>query len=694
MDIFFLAKKSGFWIFLGVFLLYFLPWQGWFEAGDGPIQTRLALDLLRTAIGLALFLMPGGFLYLLLAPRPRVYSWAAVGFSLSYLIVALLGFFGRVVHLPFDFVRYGFIAFGGVSGLTFFLLRRQENGMEQGPDRHEYLLSAFLLVPVICCVLAGIRPTFTFNNGDDLTYLAYLTRWQHAEALGFQEIFYGTQNLEPARFWVSMIPMGWALLAELTGLHGLLLLGGYLQIFLPVVSLLSLYELARALKFAPRAALLAVFAQAIFYAVLFNPNLQTGVIFFNNLDQDKAVAAFVLAPVFFLTAVDRLQKHTMPGSWLFFLTGSSLSLAHPIILVYALIILGAYYLLDALSRKNYRQAGVMMIISLVLLSPHVYLRFTSHESESARSYTLEEARDEEGLSESVRDIEGTPFYGFNPGVLEIRKILDWNFRVNPFFHWTIPVLAVLVAGVSIFRFREPAARFVLASLFLVGLAAIPYTGWLLGYFVTPRMLWRASWFLPFGLGLAFLIEQIFGALAGRQRNRLLGSMPAAAVFPFFLSICSLVLVLVTVPGRLTLFEMYKEEQIRIIQLAYIGQMVDRSLTGSAIGAGPEPYNSTLPGLAARINVMLFRGNSGVTMNYFLGEKERLIRRRALRDLFSAEAAISSKIGIIQAYEIEYVLYTADDEDDFALRLRYPACFNPLAETTDFAVYRVNAGCLR
>lgn len=687
------AKKSGFWLFLGVFLLYFLPWQGWFEAGDGPIQARLVLDLLRAGIGLALFLAPGGFLYLLLMPRARIYSWVAIGFNLSYLLVAVLGLIGRAAHFPFAFVKYGFVVIGGVSGLAFFLSRGEGRGNVN--ESQEYLWSALLIIPVVCCALIGLRPTFTFDNGDDLTYLAYLTRWQHSDMLGFQEILYGTHNLDPVRFWVSLMPMGWALLAELTKLHGLLLLGGYLQFLLPAISLAGMYELARALKLPVRAALLAVFIQVVFYMVLFDPNLQVGVIFFTNLDQDKAVAAFMLAPALFLAVVNYLEQRTTTGLTLFFLAGMSLSLAHPIILTYSLVIVGIYCVFDLLPGRGFRELGVLFLLSIMLLSPHVYLRFSEHESEAARTYTLEESSDAEGFYDTVTVIPGTPFYGFDPGVLQIRRILDWGNAGNGLLQRSLLfALAVAMFAAGLFRFREsPAARFILAGLLFVSLAGIPFTGWLLGYFVTPRMLWRAPWLFPFGIGSVLLVESVLGFFEGRLLRRPAGNALAVTGISALLGMFALAVVFITVPGRAETLGTYTVELTRVVHLAQAGQAMDRSVSGAAVGAAPEPYNSTLPGLTSRLNIVLFRGNSGVTMNYFLGEKEKLTRKRALRDIFSVDAAVSRKIEILLAYDIEYLFYPAEYEDDFALRAQYPACFDAVVQVSELMVYRVRADCL-
>ena len=42
---------------------------------------------------------------------------------------------------------------------------------------------------------------------DDFSYLAYLTAWQHASRLSFQEVFFNTGTIDAIRFWLAMFPM-------------------------------------------------------------------------------------------------------------------------------------------------------------------------------------------------------------------------------------------------------------------------------------------------------------------------------------------------------------------------------------------------------------------------------------------------------------------------------------------------------
>lgn len=67
---------------------------------------------------------------------------------------------------------------------------------------------------------------------DDFTYLGYLTNWQHATHLNFNNIIHKMDIIEIERFWLTMYLMGQALLSDLSGVPGILLLGNYLELFL------------------------------------------------------------------------------------------------------------------------------------------------------------------------------------------------------------------------------------------------------------------------------------------------------------------------------------------------------------------------------------------------------------------------------------------------------------------------------
>jgi hypothetical protein len=80
--------------------------------------------------------------------------------------------------------------------------------------------------------------------------------------------------------------------------------------------------------------------------------------------------------------------------------------------------------------------------------------------------------------------------------------------VQTFFSWSYLWLLVLGLVWAIFNLRKKIiAPFIAATSLLVLLCGIPYTGWLVGYFVSAGMLWRSPWLLPIGLiGIVLFAE--------------------------------------------------------------------------------------------------------------------------------------------------------------------------------------------
>jgi hypothetical protein len=94
-------------------------------------------------------------------------------------------------------------------------------------------------------------------SDDDLSYLAFLNNWQNSSALNFNDVFFGADKFLSIRFWIVSTPFSQAFLAELSGLPGIFLLGGYYEPFLAALSLFSIYELAKTLGLSRAQAMLA-----------------------------------------------------------------------------------------------------------------------------------------------------------------------------------------------------------------------------------------------------------------------------------------------------------------------------------------------------------------------------------------------------------------------------------------------------
>ena len=151
-----------------------------------PWQVKLHhIFWLQLGVGLALFIVPGFCVYGLLSQHSTLeFNHLTFGFVISHLIFALLGTAGRFIHLSFDAISFIMMALGLIL-LVLYLLPKIDRGIKFRMDRERsiYLLSTipFLLVSILVCLIVIQRTV----SDDDLTYLAYLTNWQHALHLDF-----------------------------------------------------------------------------------------------------------------------------------------------------------------------------------------------------------------------------------------------------------------------------------------------------------------------------------------------------------------------------------------------------------------------------------------------------------------------------------------------------------------------------
>jgi hypothetical protein len=457
-----------------------------------------------------MFAVPGtiGSLFLM-GERLGFSSHVVSGLALSVLFIGILGVFGRIVHMPFEFIKFTFALAGLVALMPVVIKFPDRKGRLVKPDN----LSGKTLFALLLLVAFGITINFlSRTTGDDQSYLAYLTSWRHAQPLNFQEVIFNSGDLDRIRFWFAMFPMSLALLSEISDLHGLLVIGFYLEPFLVAIAIFASYNLYGDMLRSKQQVIAALLLQ---FTILFllRGLQQPGLTFFNRMSEDKVFAAFILAPMFFLAARIVLDGLTVRSGLFFLLIGFSLAIMHPVILAYSVFIAGLYMGLVTITRKDYKRFGVVVALLLVVILPSASLRFIDVPSAGRIPYDLEFALEIAGGGYETRIayLEGTPFYGFNPERIQIQMSnANWEHPLRMLLSWSY--LWILGFGFlwSFINLKKDAvAPFTMATILLVLLAFIPYTGWLVGYFVSARMLWRTPWMLPAGLISAILITEAF-----------------------------------------------------------------------------------------------------------------------------------------------------------------------------------------
>jgi hypothetical protein len=640
--------------------LWFWPWQSVLQ------------DLLwvRLGIALAIFIAPGVALYGLLNDRQG--HWAdrlTFGLVLSHLLLALLGALGRLMHVSFDLIKTIMMGLGLILLLLYFL-QVASRGITI-PSRRASLQQIASAAPLLLItVLAGLVVIQRVLSDDDLTYLAFITNWQHAVRLGFADVIFGTGQIIQPRFWLVSTPFAQAFLADVSGLHGLLVLGGYYEPFLVCFSVLAGYGLARSFGLSHQAASVSAILQIVFLLLL-SQYLHPGASFFSQLSADKATATFIVVPIVIQSEIWLLRSLTRKSVLLFFCTGLSLTLMHPIALAYSVFIGGLIIILNT-DRSNFRTRLIPALVIFVILVPQMALRLVSAQSgETILETDVAGIQNQEGVQNMLAVWPGTPFYSFTPNILTMTfpyasriplpaGILEWGWLAIP--------IGAVIASLSQLR-TSYMAQYMFSSFLLCLLAGLPLTGWMIGYFLSPWMLERTTWLFPYGLSTLFLLitlkDKACIGQAIRQVMETLEKKTSFSQWPLIVTtILSSALILLFMREHglpdLTLFESKTQ---RYQDLARVGYFLDHQISDQAAVIGSDGLNNLIPGLSSKAKPVTFRTSSPANMPFYTLDviDERIEDRKTI---LSRRAAPEERLELLKKYDVRFLLLRRSDYDLF------------------------------
>jgi hypothetical protein len=615
-------------------------------------------------IGIIVFVVPGmGISLFLLDKQLSLPAHFTSGIAISVLLVGLLGLIGRVFNLPFKYINPVF-ALTGLIILAAMIIRSRSGWPLYKPKKISFATLGLLLFMFAVGVTRNIHSGF---GGDDFSYLAHLTNWQYAQPLSFQEVVFASGNLDPIRFWIAMFPMNLAFLAETSNLHGVLLLGIYLEPYLIVIAILAIYNLYEDLLENEPWTIAALLLHFTFF-VLLQAGRQPGSTFFVRISEDKVFAAFILAPVLFLALRHFLELFTVRSGIFVFLCGSSMALTHPVILAYSIFISGVYAGIVTIMERDYKRLGITMALLIITILPSIFLRFIDGPLTARYAISLQSALDVYGQFSETRlsYIEGTPFYGFDLERIKILAQTGEPNRQNPvqiFFSWSYLWLVILGFLWSLFNLRKkPVAPFIAAAALLVLLCGVPYTGWLVGYFVSAGMLWRSPWLVPIGLIGIVLLAELYKYVTRKGFARVQPpNFSERVILIPTLAICMILTSYVFLQRYITGLPAIPDlnlKKSRLEDLAALGIYLENNIEQPSIFVAPIELMNPLPGLSSKSKVVFFR-SSAFTPHPVDIEKIGLI--------FSPDVSIPlrQRLNILRRYDIQYIL-----TEDHSLRDYY------------------------
>ena len=669
------SKRNLLFIGLLWILLWVIPW-GKLPTVQENLYLAFFTDMIRLGIAIGTFIVPGVLLFLLLRNHSDPVNDRAgivpIGFALSVFIIAVVGLLGRIAGFSFGLVRnlFAFIGMAELILLMFFgpdlviskdWLRQSFRDVVQNPP----LLFAIILATLVTC-----HDSLFFI--DDTTYTAYLTNWQHSGHLGFYTIVHPANVVEYARFWLAMYPMGQALLSDLSGVPGLLLMGNYLELFLVPLAVIVSYWFARVLGLSRKAAGFSVLIQISLYTWMIGSQWPVGTWFYESLAEDKVSVVFFLAPVFFAMVLRFIQKPTRSSRLLVIFSGLGITLTHPAMLFFSYSIVALVVLFAFLSRKaSLRQVVEILMIGVALMMPYAPIRISDRTGEISGPYNGEQASTSFQI-DRYTNVVSDVFYGLNPEVLmfiDIPTESDLH-RAFQFFRVIPMILGALGGVIALRRVKQgPIYWYVFSSSLLVLLAALPYTGWLLGYFVSARLISRVSWFSPMGLAGVLVLKSIIDWLKTRatmdgkqaivaERRRVLRGLMLIFIF------VSPVLVF-SVSQRLPLYFGRLEHNK---QLAEIGAFIDENTVApTTVIAINYRDIQLLPAVSAHINLISFREELDYNgFNNFMSLEEIHHRIYASNTIRSLDAGISmdTRCKLIKEFGVRFVVVPSEDAEEY------------------------------
>jgi hypothetical protein len=634
---------TGLWLFL-----WFAPWQ-----------RQLSFSMwIPLGLALLIFIVPGLCIYGLIQDKAAGgLNYVTFGFVISHLLLAVCGTLGRLVHFPFAVLRHGMMGLSLILLLCYLIPRL---------GSFHFKLSTvgkiFSYWPLIlAAVLAALMTVQRVLSDDDLSYLSFLTNWQNSPALNFNDVFFGADKLVSVRFWLISTPFSQAYLSALNGLPGIFVVGGYYEPFLAVLSVCSIYELARALGMSQRQAMAAALLQILFLSLL-SEYLHPGAPFFRQLSTDKATAAYIFIPVFLQSVIWYLGNPAKREIMLVFLTGASLMLLHPVALVFAIIVAGLITLFG-LEPANLRVRIGLLVLLVIIMTPQIAIRFVRHEAQAVIPFAMEDVLTSPGIKTMISVWDDSNFYGFNPSILAMHIPYAERLPIPSFilqYGWlVIPLLGALLTLKSIHR--DFLSQYVLATFLLGALAGIPWTGWLLGYLVSAWMLERTLWIYPFGIGTVFCLTAISAetGLTGRligwiQTLQTKTKMdPQPWLFSALMLLAALPLWLVMREQNLPNLSRLHSNTERYIQFARIGRFMDEHTQDTAFAASTDELNDYIPAISTKAKVISYRP-SDPSYPYFYTPQERKQRLLDRQSIFSRELPIEDRLALLKKYDIRFL----------------------------------------
>jgi hypothetical protein len=490
-----------------------------------------ALDPLPPSLGfflgsLAIVLFPGMAVTRLIGAnqidQEGLPEQLAVWFVVGTGMISAIGFAGLLLKVYLSDLIFVLVASYGVLAavLTVKGIRHSHTAAGNVSRNLRPIAGTVSLAVILVAIGLALVTLLSPRDYDDWYYLAYIKDFAVGARLASEDAIFGMGDPVTPRIWFGG---GWwvleALLARVSGIDPVASHQVYMPLLVLPFAVLALYTLSRRLFRTAWAALLACGFQVLFYLSSAYPYKSTGWMFFARTAQDKSVACFVVAPVAAALALNMIdppeddrglnRRHLV---YLYLAAVLTSVLVHGMGPVWCGLLIVPFALVELLRRRSRASAHALISVALPILVCGLALlagRGMVRDFIAAPPHEVVQApRALSGLY-----LPGASFSLGTDTTSPIVWVFTGGFHIlNPLFITRYPfAIAGLALTFALFIYVRSSltARFLLSVsvptlLLLFTPAGIALTAW----FMTPRLVFRLVWVLPWGLTAAFFVSRL------------------------------------------------------------------------------------------------------------------------------------------------------------------------------------------
>ena len=515
---------------------------------------------------------------------------------------------------------------------------------------------------------------------DIWAYLANVREFLNADSLASYNPYFGGEFSGFSRMMINGWLLEQAALARVSGIDPVEMAFGYLTPALMLLSLLSVYALAKTVIGNETGAVLTGCLFSVLVLVcLTTPlpqSLLTGGEFIGRVTEDKYVVRLVFVPVALALAVLALKKRRVRYLLLFAFVCPSAAAVHPLGLVFIGLPVAGLGLLHLLF--NLRDRGAWLYVGALGLSllavggpPTAYLVAVDHQL----------IRSLESMAPTVASslVSGFDYYD------QIQQVGD-RYIVDPALLLNPAVLAAYVLGAPFLLLRvrrSPAAQLLLGTLLLVPLLCfVPPIAGPVAEVIGPWILPRLAWPIPLAavVVLGWILWEVLVYLGARLGES--GFWTART--------STLLLALTLLTAGLLAAAPFAVAQIESVDESGEIPQEEVSCSDPVFGwmEGGLPSRSTVLAPEAENSCIMARTSSADILNYRKQKPGKREYKTLLERFFDSPTLDSGAIRVLQYYGVDYVMLPTDNQLNEQMKYRSES-FTPVEIPGDrYALYEV------